>query len=140
MQLNLPQYNHNIRKIKEQLEIFCLVRKKWYVLTPEEWVRQNVTSHLINHGGYPLIRIVFEQELDVAGKKMRPDIVVYDYQWKVDGIIECKAPFIDLDQKVLDQLGRYDRILGARWVGISNGLQHHFYSSDSGWSKEWPRL
>jgi hypothetical protein len=140
MQLNLPQYNHNIRKREEQLEIFCLVRKKWYILTPEEWVRQNVASHLINHGGYPQARVVFEPELNVAGKKMRPDIVVYCAQWKVDGVIECKAPFIDLDQKVLDQLGRYDRILEARWVGISNGLQHHFYSSDSGWSMVWPRL
>jgi hypothetical protein len=139
MQLNLPQYNHNIRKRQEQLEIFCVVRKKWYVLTPEEWVRQNVTAHLFHHGGYPYARIVFEQELVVAGKKMRPDIVVFDSQWKVEGIVECKAPFIELDQKVLDQVGRYDRILQARWVGISNGIQHHFYSSESGWQGEWPR-
>ena len=139
MQLNLPQYNHNIRKRQEQLEIFCLVRKKWYVLTPEEWVRQNVAAHFIDHGRYPHARIVFEQELAVAGKKMRPDIVVFDSQWKVEGIVECKAPFIELDQKVLDQVGRYDRILQARWVGISNGIQHHFYSSESGWQVEWPR-
>ncbi len=139
MQLNLPQYNHNIRKRQEQLEIFCLVRKKWYVLTPEEWVRQNVASHLINHVGYPQARIVFEQELAVAGKKMRPDIVVFDSKWKVEGIVECKSPFIELDQKVLDQVGRYDRILQARWVGISNGMYHHFYSSESGWQVEWPR-
>jgi hypothetical protein len=140
MQLNLPQYNHNIRKNEELLEIFCLVRRKWYLLTPEEWVRQNLAVHLERYVGYPLARIAFEKELEVNGKRMRPDIVLYNPQWEVDGIIECKAPYIELDQKVLDQIGRYDRILQARWVGISNGLQHLFYNPESGWRQEWPML
>ncbi len=140
MHLNLPQYSHNIRKREEVLEIFCLVRRKWYLLTPEEWVRQNLVVHLERHVGYPLARIAFEKELEVKGKKMRPDIVLYNPQWEVDGIIECKAPSIELDQKVLDQIGRYNRILHARWVGISNGLQHYFYNAESGWHQEWPML
>jgi len=140
MQLNLPQYSHNIRKREELLEIFCVVRRKWYLLTPEEWVRQNLVVHLERHVGYPLARIAFEKELEVNGKRMRPDIVLYNPQWEVDGIIECKAPFIELDQKVLDQIGRYDRILQARWVGISNGLQHYFYHTELGWRQEWPML
>ncbi len=138
MQLNLPQYTHNIRKKAEQLEIFCLVRKKWYVLTPEEWVRQNVTKHLLSEKGFPIAFIAFEQELDVLGKKMRPDIVVYNALWQVEGIMECKAPFVDLDQKVLDQIGRYNRLLNANWIGVSNGIKHCFQWANLSWQETWP--
>ncbi|MEY2764695.1 MAG: hypothetical protein RLZZ205_1119 [Bacteroidota bacterium] len=138
MQLNLPQYNHNIRRGVHHLEIFCVVRKRWYVLTPEEWVRQNVLCHLNVHGNYPLSRIALEQELQMNGKKMRPDIVVYDVQFRVEGILECKAPFVVLDQHVLDQIGRYNRLMGAKWLGLSNGLHHTFYRESGGWQEMWP--
>jgi hypothetical protein len=138
MQLNLPQYNHNIRRGVHHLEIFCVVRKRWYVLTPEEWVRQNVLCHLNVHGNYPLSRIALEQELQMNGKRMRPDIVVYNTQLKVEGIIECKAPFVALDQLVLDQIGRYNRLMGAKWVGLSNGLHHAFCGDSGGWHDTWP--
>lgn len=138
MQLNLPQYNHNIRRVAQHLEIFCVIRKRWFVLTPEEWVRQNVLCHLNAHGNYSFMRIALEQELQVNGKKMRPDIVVYDAQLNVEGIVECKAPFVALDQGVLDQIGRYNRVMGAKWLGLSNGLRHVFYRQDEGWQELWP--
>lgn len=138
MHLNLPQYNHNIRRGANHLEIFCIVRRKWYVLTPEEWVRQNVLCHLNVHGNYPLSRMALEQELQMNGKKMRPDIVVYDTHFNVEGILECKAPFVALDQRVLDQIGRYNRLMGAKWLGLSNGLHHTFCWESGSWRDTWP--
>ncbi len=138
MHLNLPQYKHNIRKVGNQLEIFCLIRKKWYTMTPEEWVRQNVLCHLNVHSHYPLARIALEQVLQVKEKKMRVDIVVYDSDFKVEGIVECKAPFVELDQNAMDQIGRYNRVLGARWLGLSNGMHHAFYQESGGWQQLWP--
>jgi hypothetical protein len=69
---------------------------------------------------------------------MRPDIVVYDVQFRVEGILECKAPFVVLDQHVLDQIGRYNRLMGAKWLGLSNGLHHTFYRESGGWQEMWP--
>lgn len=138
MQLNLPQYTHNIRKQGEQLEIFCIIRKRWYVLTPEEWVRQNVTMHLVRDKGFSISFIAFEQDLAVLEKKMRADIVVYNAHWKVEGVIECKAPFVELNQKTLDQIGRYNRLLNAQWIGMSNGLVHCFQQRDENWQEKWP--
>lgn len=138
MELNLPQYKHNIRKRDEQLEIFCFIRGNWYVLTPEEWVRQNVAQHFVEALHYSKSRIVFEFEIDVLGKKMRADIVVYNENFRIEGIVECKAPFVEIDQSVLDQIGRYNRVLEAKWVGVTNGKQHAFNQLNQGWNGFWP--
>jgi len=44
--LALPAYNPRLRRVEDQNEIFDPVRKKWIVLTPEEWVRQHVINTL----------------------------------------------------------------------------------------------
>ena len=53
--LNLPSYDAKIRKKGNSLEIFDPLRRKYLVLTPEEWVRQHFVHYLIAEKDYPLL-------------------------------------------------------------------------------------
>lgn len=45
--LNFPKYSFQVKKIEEKTYIFDSIRKKYLVLTPEEWVRQHIIHFLI---------------------------------------------------------------------------------------------
>jgi hypothetical protein len=137
MQLNLPQYTFKYRENGNHLEIFCLIRKKWLVLTPEEWVRQNVMAHLVETCRFSESTIASEVTLELPIGKVRADIVVYDKNLKVRGIIECKSPMVSLSDEVLVQVNKYHTALNADWVGITNGMNHLFFKGDQ-LLEEWP--
>ena len=50
--LNLPLFDFKIKKEKEKNVIFDEIRKKWIILTPEEWVRQNFIKYILSKN-YP---------------------------------------------------------------------------------------
>jgi hypothetical protein len=102
--------------------IFDFVRRKWLALTPEEWVRQHVLNFLVNVKKYPASVISVEKELVLNDLKKRYDIVIYDRGLKPYIIVECKAPYIALNRSVLDQALRYNLILKAPLLMISNGM------------------
>src|SRR5690606_10346837 len=58
--------------------VFCVVRKKWLVLTPEEWVRQNFILALTQLYHYPLSLVAVEKRIQIHELTKRFDIVVYD--------------------------------------------------------------
>jgi hypothetical protein len=138
MQLNLPQYSFKYRENGNHLEIFCLVRKKWLVLTPEEWVRQNVLSHLVEACKFPVLSIASEVTLDIPVGKVRADVVIYHKDGKVQGIIECKSPMVNLSDDVVLQVNKYHQALKADWVGITNGMSHLFLQGEK-ILEEWPK-
>lgn len=105
--------------------IFCPIRRKWLVTTPEEMVRQLLIIHLIEIG-YSKNRIAVEKKLLVNGKDKRFDIVVTDEQGKPLILTECKAPGIPVDQAVFDQAARYNMVIDAPYLLISNGLDNCF--------------
>ena len=111
-----------LRKQKEQTQIFDFIRKKWLVLTPEEWVRQHVLNFLVQVKKYPVSSIAIERELQLNDLKKRFDIVVYTASLKPYLIVECKAPYIALDPLVVEQVLRYNLRIGAQLVMISNGI------------------
>ncbi|STD09899.1 Uncharacterised protein [Elizabethkingia anophelis] len=43
-------------------------------------------------------------------------------------LIECKAPQIKLSEKTFEQTARYNSVLGAGEIILSNGLQHIYAS------------
>ena len=111
-----------MRKVKEEVQIFDFHSKKWLVLTPEEWVRQHVMNYLVNVKGYPASRIGVEKEIELNDTKKRFDIVVYGETKEPFILIECKAPYVELTGKVLEQALRYNLTLKAHFVMISNGV------------------
>jgi len=59
--LNLPQYQIKTRQSGTQMEVFDAIRKKYLVLTPEEWVRQQFILYLIHEKEYPPTLISLEK-------------------------------------------------------------------------------
>jgi len=119
-QLNLPEFDVRIDGDK----IFCLVRKKWLVLTPEEWVRQHLLNLMINHLGYPKGLIRLEHGLNYFKNAKRSDIVVLRPDSGVFMLVECKAPTVKTDQKVINQVSEYNKVMQAEFIAITNGLKH----------------
>jgi hypothetical protein len=120
--LNLPSYNHKLKKINDKLCIWDIIRKKYIVLTPEEWVRQHLVHHLINEHNYPKSLIKLESSLSYNQLLKRTDIQVFDRSGELFMIIECKAPYIELSQSVFSQAAQYNRILKAKYLTIANGI------------------
>lgn len=122
--LNLPEIDCNIRKKGGKMEIFDIIRKKFIVLNPEEWVRQNFIHYLINDLHYP--KSLFKVESGVSYNKLRKrsDILIYDRETSPFLLVECKSYKVKLNQGVLEQVGIYNKTLGARYLVITNGLNH----------------
>lgn len=103
--------------------IFDPIRKKWVVLTPEEWVRQNFIQYLTSNKDYPASVIAVEKEIRLGELKKRFDILVYDRELKPWMLIECKGLEIELNQAVLDQALRYNMSVPVDYILITNGKQ-----------------
>jgi len=122
LSLKYPPYNVRLKKQNNQTFVFDFIRKKWLVLTPEEWVRQHLLNFLVEIKGYPASSIAVEKELKLNDLKRRYDVVVYKPDLKPYLIVECKAPYIPLDRLVVEQAQRYNLIVNADLLMISNGL------------------
>ena len=123
--LNLPQAELKIIEKDGKQLIFDVLRKKYVVLTPEEWVRQNFIHYLLEHKNYPKGLLANEIQLDLNGTKKRCDSVLFNKNLKAILIIEYKAPNIEITQKVFDQITRYNMVLKVDYLIISNGLDHY---------------
>lgn len=117
-------------KIDGELFVQDIIRKKNILLTPEEWVRQNLIHYLIFQCNYPKSLFSIETGLKYAQKQKRTDILVYDREAEPFLLIECKALDTELNQTVLNQLGEYNHILQAKYVAISNGSHFLGYEMD----------
>jgi hypothetical protein len=89
-------------------------------LTPEEAVRQVLLRHLLALG-YPAGLLAVERPFDYLGRAWRADVVAYDRSRRPLVLVECKAPGVDLGQPVLDQLARYNVVVQARVLVLTNG-------------------
>jgi len=125
LELSLPAFDYKVKKKGETVFIFDVIRKKQVVLTPEEWVRQHVIHYLMEVKKYPLALIAVEREIDLYGLSRRFDIVTFDRSGEPWLLIECKAPTINLTKQVFDQAFRYNIVLSAPYVAITNGITHY---------------
>jgi len=100
------------------------------VLTPEEWVRQHLINYLISVKNYPSSHIAIEKEITLNDLKKRFDVVVYNKQLQPFILIECKAPYIDLDFVVAEQALRYNLNLKSEFVMITNGLKDFVWNKN----------
>ncbi len=132
VQLNLPPFEYKITKIGEKPHIYDIIRRKYLVITPEEWVRQHVLHWLINHHHYPKSLIRIESGLQYNQLAKRTDILVYDRTGETFLLVECKASHIQLTNSVLEQAIRYNAILQAPYLLISNGLEHFLFEIKQG--------
>ncbi len=129
-QLNFPKYKFRFKNSENNVSIFDDIRKKFVVLTPEEWVRQHCVKYLINEKKYPKSLINVEKELLINHKKKRYDIVIYKPNGAIQVLIECKAPNINITQNTFDQIARYNLTLDADLLMITNGINHYYCKMD----------
>ncbi len=123
--LNFPEINARFQKGDNgTLEIFDIVRKKFVILSPEEWVRQHIIHYIINFKEVPLSMISVEKQLMLNGTKRRTDMVIYNNSLKPVMIIECKAPEVAVDQSTINQILRYNLTLNVPFMFVSNGNTH----------------
>ena len=130
--LQLPPYPFKIIEQNGQLTLFDEIRKKHIILTPEEWVRQHFVQYLINQKGYPKTLIRLEGGLKLHGMARRTDIVVFNPSGERILIVECKSPSVNIDQKVFDQVARYNMVHKVSLLAVSNGLTHYYCRIDLG--------
>jgi type I site-specific restriction endonuclease len=128
MQLNFPSYDFKIERQGESLKIFDAFRKKWVVLTPEEWVRQHVLSYLVQTKKYAAGLLAVERSLTYNTRKKRFDILVFDKQAKPFMLVECKAPEVKLSEETLIQICTYNTVFKVPFLFISNGFLHLLYA------------
>ena len=122
--LNLPVSELRTKKQNGKDYVFDRLRKQFVRLTPEEFVRQQFVSYLIEFKGYPSGRMANEVEIVLGNVKKRCDTVLYDNYLQPLMIIEYKAPSIEISQKTFDQIMRYNLALQVPWLIVSNGIQH----------------
>ena len=132
IKIEFPKEKPRIRKNNDVNEIFDMIRKKWLVLTPEEWVRQNIILFLLLQKKYPSSLISVEKEVKLADLKKRYDIVVFDRQMLPWMIIECKEMNVQLSEKTLDQVLRYHISIPSKYLIITNGSHCFGFEKNEG--------
>ncbi len=110
--------------------IFDVIRKKFVVLQPEEWVRQHCLHFLIEEKKYPKSLINVEKELKVNNLRKRYDIVVYRRDGSIKLIVECKSYKVKIDQSTFDQIAQYNLTLNAAFLMVTNGINHYYCLMD----------
>ena len=129
-QLNFPSYNFRFKNSENKVAIFDAIRKKFIILTPEEWVRQHVVHYLLEEKKYPKSHINVEKLLKVNDLKKRYDVVVFNPDGSIFILVECKAPEIKISQHTFDQIARYNLTLKAKFLMVTNGHNHYFCQMD----------
>lgn len=127
--LNYPPIHLKARRNADgRTEVFDRVRGRWLVLTPEEWVRRHVVEYLKSHCGYLAEQIIEEYPVNVNGMPQRADIVVVDSIGNPNVIIECKEPNIKINREVFHQAVRYNMVLHAQHIVLTNGMETLCYT------------
>ena len=122
--LNLPHVFLKTKLVKGNMQVFDVVRKKYFKLTAEEWVRQHFIHYLNKEKGHPLGLMGVEKMVKYNGLNTRADIVLYNSEGLPDMIIECKAPDVKITQDTFNQIARYNFKLRVRYLVVTNGKKH----------------
>lgn len=126
MQLNFPSYPFKIKEADGKQLIWDVIRKKWFVLQAEEWVRQHLIHYLIEDLGYPKGLISVEKLVTVNQQRRRYDLAVANKEGGFILLAECKAPTEKINQATFNQVAAYNIQLQVPYLLVTNGLQHFF--------------
>ena len=128
--LNFPSYSFRLKSSENKTLMLDIIRKKYVVLTPEEWVRQHVVLFLIEEKKYPISLIAVEKQLKINSLLKRTDVVVFNTNGTPEILIECKAPSVAISQATFDQIARYNLTAQSNYLMVTNGLNHYFCQID----------
>ena len=129
-QLNLPEYSFRIKKEEGKSYILDSIRKKYILITPEEWVRQHFIHYLIQEKNFPESLMAVEKKITSNGRIFRFDLLVYNKKGQPELVAEFKAPEVKISQASFDQVVRYNMVLRVKYIVVSNGMQHFICEID----------
>lgn len=121
IKIEYPQYRPQVQQRDGRERIFDPLRRKWLVLTPEEWVRQYFLGYLVDVLRYPAAMIAVEKMFFVNGLRKRFDVVVYRRDMRPALIVECKEMETLLAEPVITQILQYNVSLKADYLVVTNG-------------------
>jgi hypothetical protein len=123
--LNLPTYSFKLKSVDGRNLIFDEIRRRYVVLTPEEWVRQNFIRYLIIEKSYPPSLLALEKQFAYNKMVKRSDILVFNRKGIPVLMIECKAPGVNVNQEVFDQIALYNLKFNVPYLVVTNGIHHY---------------
>ncbi|NOY37175.1 MAG: type I restriction enzyme HsdR N-terminal domain-containing protein [Chlorobi bacterium] len=123
--LNLPPADLKLKEREGKTYVFDRIRKKWVVLTPEEWVRQHIIFYLIRYKSYPQTLMQVEKEMYWNKMRLRSDLLVSSSQGEPLMLVECKAPAIHLTTAVFEQIATYNQRYHVPFLLVTNGKKHY---------------
>lgn len=126
LNLSFPNYEFRLKEINQKRFIFDEIRKKYIELTPEEWVRQNCVKFLINDRKFKRNLISIEKRIKLNNTIKRFDILVHDNYGNCNLLVECKAPNVKINQDSFDQILRYNQVINAKFLMITNGIINYY--------------
>lgn len=122
--LNFPEYKFNVKRNDKGTQIFDIVRKKFVLLTPEEWVRQHAICFLHFERDFPLSLMKVEKEIVVNQLRKRFDLLCYNNLGKPKILCEFKRSTIPINEATFNQIARYNLNVQAPLVYVTNGISH----------------
>jgi len=122
--LNFPVYDFRYTERENKKYIFDIIRKKYVLLTPEEWVRQNFIRYLLEEKGYIQSLVQVEMFFKLNRLSKRADIALFDRNGKPKILVECKSPKVAISQVVFEQVARYNLSFKVDFLVVTNGMQH----------------
>jgi len=122
--LDLPDHGVKTKNDADGVRVFDPHRRRWVLLTPEEWVRQHFLNHLVHDLGCPASLIAVERSLVLNELAKRADIVVFGRDGRALVIVECKAPQVRIDQRTFEQVARYNLVFKVGYLIVTNGFRH----------------
>lgn len=128
--LNFNKYDFRFRETEGRVSVFDEIRRKFIILTPEEWVRQHVVQYFLKEKNYPKSLVNVEKLLKINGLTKRYDIVVFNPNGSIFILVECKSPEVKLSQATFDQIARYNLTMKAEYLMVTNGQNHYFCQMD----------
>ena len=131
LKLNFPSFEFKLKMRNNKTFIFDILRKNFFLLTPEEWVRQHVIHFLVLTQNISANHIGIEKKIVINKMTKRFDLVVFNNNGNAKLLIECKAPSVKVDQKVFHQIAIYNKQLNSEFLMITNGLSHHYFKSNN---------
>ncbi|MBN8834612.1 MAG: hypothetical protein ABS68_00040 [Niastella sp. SCN 39-18] len=132
IKIDYPLQKPAIKNEDGKDSILCIVRKRWVLLTPEEWVRQNFILYLTETLHYPLSLIAVEKKISIGQMTKRFDIVLYATAAMPFMLVECKEMNVALSNRVLEQAMRYNIGIQAPLLVICNGLYMAAFKNEGG--------
>lgn len=130
--LKYPTFDIKIKHEGKKALVFDEIRKKWIVLTPEEWVRQHLINFLVTDKGFPRSLLSIEKEIELNGTRKRYDVAIFEVNKKPIMLVECKSPDVLITELVAEQALRYNLTLGVKYLMLTNGLHEYILVNNNG--------